>query len=490
MLTTLKSLLIRYKTFAYIAATVVVIGGGYNLFSGGAAAPTTLTIVPADFPTQISVSGTVIAATNADLGFAASGRISGVYASVGQYVGAGALLAQVENGDLVAALAQKQAELDSLKEGPRPEEVAVAQASVAGSQDALINAIQSAYTSADAAIHSTSDPLFTNPRSEPVLILALPNGALKNSIESERKAVEATLTSWAALVAGLSSANVASAAPTAQVYLAEVVSLLNDLSAALNQSLPDQKVSAASITSYTSSIATARTNMNTAATALSADVAALNAAQRSLTLAQVGATASTIAAAQAAVDNARAALAKTRVTAPFSGVITRMDAKAGEIASPSDSRISIQSSGVFQIETFIPEVSIAGVAAGNLASTTLDAYGSDNSFAAKVISVDPAETVKEGIPTYKTKLSFLSTDPRIRSGMSASVTITTGTLYDAIVIPSGAIAADAEGSYVSVLEEGEPVQRRVVIGISPSLGQIEVIAGLSAGDTILLTPAL
>lgn len=150
----------------------------------------------------------------------------------------------------------------------------------------------------------------------------------------------------------------------------------------------------------------------------------------------------------------------------------------------------MQSDGIFEIETYIPEVNIAHIAPGNPATTTLDTYGSAVAFSAKVVSVDPAETIKDGVSTYRTRLAFLAADPRIRSGMTANVVIVTGVLRDAVVIPIGAVGMKGDVPYVSVVEEGRTVPRTIVTGHSPALGQIEVVSGLSAGDVVLLSPEL
>ncbi|MBU6388402.1 efflux RND transporter periplasmic adaptor subunit [Patescibacteria group bacterium] len=462
--------------------------GGYVLFGRGANLGATLVIVPEDFREQASVSGTVTAAKNVDLGFAANGRIIGTYARVGQYVDAGTILAETENGDLIATVEEKKAALDALRAGTRPEQIAVAQAAVAEDQAALVNAIQAAYTASDDAVHNKTDVFFANPRTNPKLTFSMANAILQATVERDRTNTEPVLASWALVVTKLTADNAAESAQQSQAYLAQVTTLLADANAALNQSIPDQSNSAATLTSYATTLATARANVNTAATALTNALSALASAQKSLALDQAGAIAPDIAAAEAAVTNAQALLAKTRVVAPFGGIVTRMDAKVGEIVAPTTSEISMQSNGVFQIETYIPEVTIARVAVGDPATTTLDAYGSSVAFPSVVVSVDPAETVKDGVPTYKTTLSFLAADPRIRSGMTANVVIETGALRNAIVVPSGAIGADANGPYVSVMSAGKAVKRKVETGLSPALGQVVITSGLAAGDVIVLSP--
>ncbi len=450
------------------------------------------------------MSGTVISAENVDLGFATSGRIVGTYAKVGQRVEEGTILAETENGDLIAVVAQKQAaqaqslaNLASLQAGTRPEEIAVASISVASADSALVNAIQNAYTVCDDAVHNRADSFFTDPRTNPKLTFIVANLNLERLVENDRIATESALASWALLVSKLSNANAVDSAKQAQVYLVQVATLLADANTALNQGVPNQTSTAATISSYATTLAIARTNVNTAATALTTSMTARSAAESTLVLKQAGSTGEAVAAQEAAVAaaaadirSAQAKLAATRVVAPFSGTVTRMDAKVGEIVSPTMSEISMQSNGIFEIETYIPEVAISRIAPGNSATTTLDAYGSSIAFPAAVVAVDPAETMKDGVPTYKTTLRFLKEDPSIRSGMTANVTIVSGVLRGAIVIPTGSVGTKKGASYVSVVKNNAVVSRAVTIGPSPALGQTQILSGLSAGDVILLTPVL
>ena len=488
MVLSIKNLVFTWWRYAIIALILVVAGGYFYLGNNGDSGAT-FTVTPGDFIRKVSVSGTVIAAKDVDLGFAANGRISGAYVKVGQRVYAGAVLAQTENGDLVADLAQAKADLDALLSGTRPEEIAVATISVANAESALVDAIKSAYTTSDDAVRNKADQFFTNPRTDPKLSFIVSNVSLKSSIESDRIAVESALLKWALLTKNLTSANARDSAKQSQSYLAQVTALLADSNSALNQGIPDQTTSASTLSSYITTLATARTSVNSSVSALTTAMTALDSALKNLTLKQAGSTEDSVVAQRAVVANAQSALAKTYVTAPFTGVVTRMDAKVGEIVSPTTSLISMQSDGIFQIETYIPEVAISDVMIGNIATTTLDAYGISVEFPAVVIAVDPAETIKDGVPAYKTTLAFLKADSRIRSGMTANVIINIGTLTNAIVIPSGAIGNKEGKPYVSVYSDGKATSRDVVTGTSPALGQTEVLSGLSDGEIILLTPS-
>jgi RND family efflux transporter MFP subunit len=327
------------------------------------------------------------------------------------------------------------------------------------------------------------------------LAFTVANANLKSVVERDRAAIEPLLQRWALSASKLTNESAAGAAKQAQADAAEVSKLLADISLALNQAIPDQVVSATTLATYNASLAVARVGMNTAITTLTTSVATLDAAGSTLLLKRAGSTPDAIVAQEAVVAGARAdvqsaeaELRRTRVVAPFSGKVTRMDAKVGESASPTDSQISMQSDGLFEIETYVPEVSVSRIAPGNPATTTLDAYGSSVEFGATVVSVDPAETVKGGVPSYKTTLSFLVADDRIRSGMTTDVIIETGVLRDAIVIPLGAVGTSAASRFVSVVSNGVVERRPVTLGPSPALGQAHILSGLSAGDVILLAP--
>jgi RND family efflux transporter MFP subunit len=479
------------RTQYVVLAIIVLFVGKIFLFPSQEGVGDTFLVSARDFPQQVSVSGSVIAARDADLGFATSGRISGVYAHVGQRVLAGTIIAEIENGDWVATLAQRrfalkeaEAKLATLRSGTRSEELVVKEVAVASAEVALRDAVQNAYTTVDDAIHNKVDTLFANPRTDAKLSFSVSNVSLKLQVEARRAEVEKTLRAWED---GATASN-------AQKNLATITSFLAEVNAAINQGVPDQTTTSTTFATYSSTLATARTNVQTAIATLTSAQATYISADAEYKLKLAGATVEDIRGQEAAVAGAEAQaqsalseLAKTRVIAPFSGIVTRMDAKVGEIVSPTESLIGMQSDGLFQIETFIPEVAITRIALGNMATTTLDAYGSSASFRASVVSIDPAETVKDGVPAYKTTLAFLDADARIRSGMTANVLIETGILPNAIVIPSGAVGRSSE-QYVTVVVDGDPIRRTVMTGPSPALGQAHILSGLSAGEVILLSP--
>jgi len=518
----MKRISLDTKTLLWGAGALAAVFLVYWFFiRSSGAVEQTVVVQPGDFLQQVSVSGKVVAAQDVALGFSQSGRVSYVRAVVGNTVPEGTVIAEIENGDARAAVAQKQAALESqqaklqsLQNGTRPENLAVAQASVDGATSALaqanqsvINAILDAYAKSDDAVHNKVDQFINNPNT-PTLSLGFSTSdtQLASSLLSGRTAVGSVLSAWQSanlsITTETNGESIVAAATKAQNNLSQVSGLLATAGAALNQAVSSQIASQSAIQGYISNVTTARTTINTAISTLNSAVtaqtsamASLNSANKNFKLLQAGtsqtdidAQAALVAGAEADLQSAQALLDKTRIVAPFSGVITKVDAKVGQIVSPNTPEVSMIGSGAFQIESYVPEINVALLSVGNPASVTLDAYGTDVVFDATVVSIDPAETIKNGVSTYRAVLQFKNQDPRIKSGMTANVVITSQKKTGVISVPQGLIIDKDGKKFLRVKRGGAIVEVGVVLGSVSSLGQVEVRSGLNPGDTILTTP--
>ncbi|MEK7109456.1 MAG: efflux RND transporter periplasmic adaptor subunit [Patescibacteria group bacterium] len=496
-----KSKSLFFSKWGVFVVGVLVVAGGWWFLRPSTAEQATIVLEPKAFVQEVSVSGKVTPTREVALGFSEGGRVAGVYVSVGQAVGQGATLAAVENADLRAAVLQRQAaqgtqevKLAALQSGTRPEEVSIAEATVAHDRTALVDELQDAYRAAEAAVHNTLDQFINNGRTNPSITLVVSDSNLKNKVENERLAAESSLAVWAGVLSLSADGDLSSALAQGRGYLAGVAGLLSDANAALNRAVPSSSASQATIDTYISATATARTNVNAATAAVNAAASALDQSVKNLALKRAGSTPGDIAtqeaqvkAARADVAAAQAELGKTFITAPFSGVITVVDAKVGKIVSPNTPEISIISGGVFQIESYVPEINVALLRRGDKAQVTLDAYGDNTFFDATVASIDPADTVRDGVSTYRAVLQFDRPDTRIKAGMTANIVITTDTKASVLSVPQGLVQYRGAKSYVRVLVGGAVQEREVTLGGVSSLGEVEVLSGLAAGDIVVAT---
>ncbi len=150
----------------------------------------------------------------------------------------------------------------------------------------------------------------------------------------------------------------------------------------------------------------------------------------------------------------------------------------------------MMSVGTFEIESYVPEVSIAQIKLEDVARISLDAYGDSVLFDAKVVSIDPAETIRDGVSTYKVKLQFGDKDDRIKSGMTANVSIVIFNKPNVIVIPGGAIFNKDGKKFVQIKSDNKISDQEIVLGDVSSLGQTEIVSGLKDGDMVILNPTI
>ena len=185
------------------------------------------------------------------------------------------------------------------------------------------------------------------------------------------------------------------------------------------------------------------------------------------------------------VQNYQAQLEKTRVRAPINGIITQRNIEVGEIVSSNTPAFSIISAGQFEIEAYVSEADVAKVKEGDVAKVTLDAYG-DEIFDAMVIAVDPAETVSNGVSTYKITLQFDKEDERIKPGMTANVSIETAKRENALAVPERAVITKNSNNFVLVEKaNASPEERQVQTGIRGLNGYMEILSGLQEGDRVI-----
>ena len=499
----LKKYIFGYPWWSALAI-IVLIAGVFLFFRSGndEQAFATAQVKRGEVSQIVSVTGTVRPASEVTLSFEKSGRISAVYKAVGERVSVGTTIATLSNSELSAQLLQAQAtvkaeeaKLAELKRGAQPEDITISKTEVENSKTDVINDIRNGYVNSDDAVRNKIDQLFTNPRTDNAkFTFILGDQELKNSLETGRVQVERLLISWNVSLSALSSLNdLAGQIDLAQTNLRAVLQYLDKMALAVNSMTTSNNpaLTQTSIDAYKAAVLTARTNVTTAQSSLTAAVDKLTTAESKLALKTAGNTAEAISAQEASLEgskanvmNLEAQLAKTVLYAPISGIVTKQEAKVGEIVTAATPLVSVISDAKFQIEANIPEADIAKIKPGNNADITLDAYGSDVIFEAVITKIDPAETVIEGISTYKTTLQFKENDARIKSGMTANTDIYGERREAVLYVPGRAIVTRSEGKIVELVNGATTTAVTVMTGLRGSNGEVEVLSGLNEGDTI------
>jgi len=212
-----------------------------------------------------------------------------------------------------------------------------------------------------------------------------------------------------------------------------------------------------------------------------------------LTKEQTRAAEARIAVAQQDVDNCT-------VRAPFDGIVVSKDAQRGEMVSPISAGGGFTRTGIatvvdmnsIEVEVDVNEAYIARVRTGQKAVSILDAYP-DWQIPSTVRTVIP--TADRQKATVKVRVSFDKLDPRILPDMGVKVAFLDDTPVAKskgsearALIPKAAVRQDSGKSIVFLVSQQKLERRAVSLGAERG-GDVEVIAGISPGDTLVVRGA-
>jgi len=220
-----------------------------------------------------------------------------------------------------------------------------------------------------------------------------------------------------------------------------------------------------------------------------AEQSKLSSAQRQLEMLEAGYTKTAIAVQEAVVKEAEAKseLAKARLSecviyAPFSGTITRIYVRKGDMASPKAPLLEMADLSSLVIRLAVPEAYTATVRDGMRAEVQLDALPG-RTFAARVVRIFP--DLDRRMRTRTVEL-VLDEQAALMPGMFARVRLVLEVVVEAVTVPLQAVAMTPNGAQVVyVVVDGKAVQRKVKIGIEQA-GRMQVVSGLDAGANVVV----
>lgn len=482
----------------YAGGAVVLIVLAVFIFGNKKAASETLMISHSDFINQVYVSGKVSASEEVDMAFKKEGRIDRVYYAVGDIVKSGALVAKInakdaetEVNDAEIALASARLALDKFKLENSEENM---NADLAKAYDDGFSAVSDAFLDLSTVIIGLDDILSEDNVSS---ARARSGGSIAvNYREEAEKSYDKALSVFRENRKNFRLMNrnspradievvIEKTYETARIFADAIKNLRN-----IVDYLADDSTDASGFDDYKNTLADYTEIINGHLSALAGAKTEIDDYEESFpaTSLDIKDLELTVKQKENSLQEARSNLSDYYIRAPFDGVVTKIDAKVGEIASPNTSLVTMMSADTFQIESYVPEVNIALIKIGDKANVTLDAYGEKVLWSASVVSIDPAETIKDGVSTYKIKLQFSEKDERIKSGMTANVRIVIFSKPNVVVVPGGIVFEEDGKKFVQVKKGNEILNKEVTLGDVSTLGQVEVLSGLGDGDLVILNP--
>lgn len=181
-------------------------------------------------------------------------------------------------------------------------------------------------------------------------------------------------------------------------------------------------------------------------------------------------------------------LSKNVLTAPFSGVVTEVNGDKGEFVAAGAVVAGVATTGQQDLELSadVPETDAAKLEPGQQAIVTFDAYGSNETWNAEVVSVAPAAELIEGVPTFEVTLQLLTSDPRFKPGLTANITVHAAERKNVIALPRRAVITQNGRQFVRVLEDGAVREVNITTGLLGSDGRVEITSGLAGGEEVMI----
>jgi membrane fusion protein (multidrug efflux system) len=189
----------------------------------------------------------------------------------------------------------------------------------------------------------------------------------------------------------------------------------------------------------------------------------------------------TLKANRARLAAAQARLDDTVIRAPFSGRVGLRRVSVGALISPGDVITTLDDTSVIKLDFSVPENFLATLREGLAVRATAPAFPG-RTFTGQVASID--SRVDLNTRSVMVRALLANEDGALRPGMFLNVSLAKDD-REALVIPEQALTPEAERQCVFVVNDGKAERREVRIG-GRRPGSVEVLAGLSAGERVVV----
>ncbi|MFB8792488.1 MAG: efflux RND transporter periplasmic adaptor subunit [Potamolinea sp.] len=418
----------------------------------------TVPVQAQDLAVRITANGTVVPIQSVNLSPKTSGRLAKLFVQQGDLVQQGQTIALMEDADLQARLAQTKANLSkaeaSLAEamaGSRPEEINQAQARVLQAQARLDQA----------------------------------RAGKPEEIEQRRAQVEAAK----------SRLDLAKArADRYRTLEAEGASSRDRL----DEALTEERNATANLDEAQRRLAQQNNSnpaqINELEAALAETKANLQQRQNGKRPEEIAQFKATVEAAKAEVQSVEVQLKDSVITAPFSGIVTQKYATEGAFVAPSTSASSTASATSTSIIALakglevlakVPEVDVGQVKQGQQVEVVADAFP-DKIFKGSVSIVAPEAVVDQSVTSFQVRVSLLTGQKELSSGMNAELTFLGQKVNNALVVPTVSIVTQEGKTGVMIPDtNNKPKFKPVTIGTTIK-DQTQVLEGVKPGEKVFI----
>ncbi len=183
---------------------------------------------------------------------------------------------------------------------------------------------------------------------------------------------------------------------------------------------------------------------------------------------------------EAALQLADAKFAKTRIKAPFKGMVGLRNVSVGDYVKEGQDLINIEDISTLRVDFKLPESYLGRVSKGQTVEVSSDALPGER-FKAVLDAVDPM--VDPNGRSISSRARLDNAAGKLRPGLFVRVRLLFGERQNVLMVPEQAIVPGAQPAVFKVTE-GKATLVKVKLGVRRA-AQVEVVEGLVEGDVVV-----
>jgi len=178
----------------------------------------------------------------------------------------------------------------------------------------------------------------------------------------------------------------------------------------------------------------------------------------------------------------RARLEKSAVIAPFEGVAGLRQVSPGAYVKAGQDVARLEGIGTLKLDFRLPEIYLGRIKTKQEVLVRVDAFAGE-AFRGEIYAIEPS--VDEQTRTVLLRARVPNPGVRLKPGMFARVVLVLETRENALIVPEQALVPQGQDRFVYRLAGGKAALTRIEMGLRRP-GEVEVRAGLEAGETIIV----
>jgi multidrug efflux pump subunit AcrA (membrane-fusion protein) len=287
---------------------------------------------------------------------------------------------------------------------------------------------------------------------------------------------------------------------------------INDAELQLTTSLDDQKKGDLA---DQQAVSAARNDVDSAEAEVNQQAAAKAVQEQPESVNDVAAAQADVTAKQAVLEDFQRQLDDTTLLAPTDGTVAVINGRIGEeiagggsnrggfdasaasrppnaqapgsVSSRAGGFVTLTDLGTNEVKARFSEADTAKIKAGQAAKVEFESLGQQLS--ARVIRIDPIETVVANVVTYTVTLLLDKKLDEIKPGMTGNVDVIINQKQNVLRLPVTAINPRNGRATVQVLGQDDKLESRQVTTGLKGDDDVEITSGLDVGDKVVVTPA-